>query len=116
MANHSVVVYRNQPNNVRFEDDDWLRYVPIRQPWTMCVQDRIPAGAAGVLVNQTHIFNDLFLVINAQEKQVFDAIDGRRTIAEISGALNAEPARQFFEKLWFYDQVVFDTSNSRRSN
>jgi SAM-dependent methyltransferase len=114
LASHSFVAYRNDADNagpnVRF-DDNYLRYVPVRLPFTICVQHSLPPGAAGVLVNQSHIFSDLFVMINAQEKQMFDAIDGRRTIAEIVEGVNDAPdARGFFEKLWRYDQVVFDTS------
>ena len=114
MANHSVVVYPREANKekVRFDDDRYLSYVPIRLPWTICVQDRIPPGAAGVLANQTHLFQDLFLVINPREKQMFDRIDGQHSIAEIVDGAN-EDARGFFEKLWWYDQVVFDTSKAQ---
>ena len=98
---------------VRFDDEQYLSYVPVRLPWTICVQDRIPPGAAGVLVNQTHLFPDLFLMINAQEKQMFDAIDGGRSIKEIVGAADSPVAREFFEKLWWYDQVVFATKSTK---
>jgi len=112
MPNHSFVVHRDDNQNdgstMRFDDESCLRYVPVRLPWTICVTDRIPPGAAGVMVNQTHIYNDLFLPISQQEKQMFEAIDGRRTVAEIAGSLPAP--EKFFEKLWWYDQVVFDTS------
>jgi hypothetical protein len=67
-----------------------------------------------VLLNRSHQFHDLILVIDASEKRMFDAIDGRRTIAEIvahAGGKDSSGARVFFEKLWSYDQVVFDTSN-----
>ena len=119
MSNHSVVVYRNDVNDggakVRFDDEQYLRYVPIRMPWTICVQDRLPPGAAGALVNQTHVFPDLYLLIDAQEKLIFDAIDGRRSISEIVGEANesAPLVRDFFQKLWWYDQAVFDTSKAR---
>ena len=115
MSNHSVVAYRNDADSaskVHFDDERYLRYVPIRLPWTMCIQDQIPAGSAGVLVNQTHVFSDLFVVIDAQEKQMYDAIDGRRSISEIMESVEGKPARDFFEKLWWYDQVVFDTSKA----
>jgi SAM-dependent methyltransferase len=112
MSNHSVVAYPNDLNSdemkIRFDGEQYLRYVPIRLPWTTCIQDRIPPGAAGVLVNQTHVFSDLFVVIDAQEKQMFDAIDGRRSISEI---VDKVEGKAFFEKLWRYDQVVFDTSS-----
>jgi hypothetical protein len=84
-------------------------------PWTTCIEERLPPGAAGVLINQTHLFNDLFLIIDPQEKQVFDAIDGRRNIGAIVEEVNvSDPhARDFFEQLWRYDQVVFDTSQTK---
>jgi len=117
MTNHDFIAYRNDAGNenakINFTDENYLRYVPIRRPWTICVQDRLPPGAAGALLNQTHLFDDLFLFIDAQEKQLFDAIDGRRSIAEIIAHVGGAESRasQFFDKLWWYDQVVFDTSN-----
>lgn len=117
MANHSIVAYRTDANHHEHEiefDGDYQRYVPIRLPWTTCVQQSLPPGAAGVLVNQTHVFQDLFIIINEQEKRMFDAIDGRRSISEIEETLKADGAspavRDFFEKLWRHDQVVFDAS------
>ena len=115
MANHSFVVHHRNASDdaqVRFDDDRYLSYVPVRLPWTICIQERLPPGAAGALLNQTHLFNDLYLIIDPHEKQMFDAIDGRRSIAEIAaGVKDALPrARDLFEQLWWYDQVVFDTS------
>jgi len=117
MANHSFVVHPDNTNDdvqVRFDEDRYLGYVPIRLPWTICVQERLPPGAAGALLNQTHLFNDLYLIIDPLEKQIFDAVDGHRSIAEIvAGVKDARPrARSFFEQLWWYDQVVFDTSQT----
>ena len=116
MANHSVVVHRNDMNGskIQFDDEQYLRYVPIRLPWTTCAQDRLPEGVAGVLLNQTHLFHDLFILIDEQEKQVYEAIDGRRSISEIvdSVAGSGPIARDSFQKLWRYDQVIFDTSNA----
>src|SRR6185503_7918752 len=118
MANHSFVVHHSDNNGdakVHFDEEHYLRYVPVRMPWTTCIQERLPPGAAGVLVNQTHLFNDLFLIIDPREKQMFDAIDGHRSIAAIVEKVkgSAPHARDFFEQLWRYDQVVFDTSQSR---
>jgi len=119
MANHSFITYRNDMNNdgakMSFDDERYLRYVPVRLPWTMCLQDQIPPGAAGALVNQTHLFNDLFILINEKEKQIYEAIDGRRNVAEIVEKVEgfSPLAREFFEKLWRYDQVVFDTSRAQ---
>jgi len=41
---------------------------------------------------------------------MFERIDGRRSIAEINLDQSLPLARSFFERLWWYDQVVFDTS------
>jgi hypothetical protein len=74
------------------------------------VQERLPKGAAGVLLNRSHQFHDLILPINKNEKEMFERIDGRRSIAEINLDQSWPLAHSFFERLWWYDQVVFDTS------
>lgn len=118
MGNHSFVAYRNDADRTAAKvslDDDSLRYVPIRLPWTICVQQSLPPGAAGVLVNQTHVFPDLYVVVNTLQKQMYEAIDGRRSIGEIIESVNESDtllAMEFFEKLWQHDQVVFDTSKT----
>jgi hypothetical protein len=123
MTRHSVVAYRNDsasPQRISFAGDAWLNYVPIRMPDTICVQERLPPGAAAVLINQTHTYTDLFLLIGPTEKRFFDAIDGDRSIGEIvqrtlstsHPTTNLDLARTFFERLWWHDQVVFDASHS----
>jgi hypothetical protein len=95
---------------VYLDGDMWLDYVPLRLPDTICVQQRLPPGAAAVLINPTHTYTDLYLPIDAQQKQLFDAIDGERTIGEIARKHgDPDTARALFERLWWYDQVVFDT-------
>lgn len=122
MVRHSMVAYRNDipggPQPVSFAGDAWFGYVPIRMSDTICVQERLPAGAAAVLINQNHTYRDLFMPIDSAEKCLFDAIDGKRAIgAIVEGALRSsqrksqlDMARTFFERLWSYDQVVFDAS------
>jgi SAM-dependent methyltransferase len=127
MIRHSAVVFRNDSSANRqlidFAGDAWLGYVPIRMPDTTCVQERLPAGAAAVLINQTHTFKDLFMPIDSQEKCLFDAIDGNRSIGDIaerslSSSLaksQQDKARCYFERLWRYDQVVLDASQTART-
>jgi SAM-dependent methyltransferase len=122
MVRHSVVAYRNDsptdPRQLNFAGDSCLDYVPIRMSDTICVQDHLPPGAAAVLINQTHTDRDLFLPIDSIEKRLFDAIDGIRTIRDIVEKIplsshrttNVDIARDFFERLWWHDQVVFDAS------
>jgi SAM-dependent methyltransferase len=123
MLRHSAVLYRNDnpgsPQQVSFTGDAWPGYIPIRMPDTICVQERLPPGAAGVLINQTHTYRDLFMPINTTEKHWVDGIDGIRTIGDIvekmlpnaSKKPHLDRARAFFERLWLYDQVVFKINN-----
>jgi SAM-dependent methyltransferase len=116
MVRHSAVVYQNDfpggAPKVSFSGDAWLKFVPIRMSDTICVQERLPAGAAGVLINQTHTYRDLFMPIDATEKSLYDAIDGNSSIGDIfKKGSQLDIARRFFEQLWWYDQVVFDASS-----
>jgi len=114
ITNHDFIVQQRDAKDteISFEGEQYLRYVPIRRAWTMIAQDDLPPGAAGVLLNRTHLFDDLYLPINEEEKKVYEAIDGRRSISEIIETVkySSPIARDFFEKLWWYDQVVFDLS------
>ena len=118
MVRHSIIARRDdspyQP--VSFAGDAWMSYVPIRMTETICVQERLPAGTAGVLINQNHTYRDLFMPIDATEKRMFDAIDGQRTIGDIfemettRSSVEQPDAGSFFGRLWWHDQVVFDVS------
>ncbi len=124
MVRHSVIVYRNDRSDgthpIGFTGHAWPRYVPIRMSDTICVEERLPAGAAAVLINRTHSYRDIFVIINSAEKRLYDTIDGNRTIDDIvKKTLQFSPeqsqlnmARTFFERLWWHDQVVFDASRN----
>lgn len=115
MLRHSALVYRGDfpgnPQPISFDGDDWLNYIPLRRPNTICVEEQLPPSAAGVLINQRHTFNDIYLPIDVFQKGLYDAIDGKRRISEIATRpAERETARIFFQRLWWYDQVVFDLS------
>jgi 2-polyprenyl-3-methyl-5-hydroxy-6-metoxy-1,4-benzoquinol methylase len=118
MVRHSAVVYRkdrpSQHDPIDFSGNAWLRYVPIRISDTVCVQERLPVGAAAVLLNRTHSYRDIFLPISPEEKRLFDAVDGSRTIGDIllKDVCDQKMAGAFFERLWWHDQVVFDASKN----
>ncbi len=128
MVRHSAIVYRDDQSPgappIGFAGNAWLQYVPIRMSETICVQERLPRGAEAVLINRTHSHKDLFMVVNQAEKRLLDAIDGDRTIAELlATSLSREKeqsgleiGRDFFERLWWHDQVVFDTSATQDSS
>ena len=122
MVRHTVAAYRHDHTGdapgISFVGDAWLDYVPIRMPDTICIQQRLPAGAAAVLINQSHTDRDLFVPIDSAEKRLFDAIDGECTIGDLVERVRPSAgetprlniARGFFERLWWSDQVVFDAS------
>ena len=115
MLRHSLILNRDNATEnqaVRFDRDEWMDYIPISLPETICVEENPPYGAEAVLINQYHTEKDIYLPINAVEKQLYDAIDFKLSVAEILKKLTVDLkfARSFFERLWWYDQVVFNTS------
>jgi len=120
MVSHSFTAYRNDRSSpsqpITFAGDRWREYVPIALPWTVCVRENLPPGNVAVLINPSHRFTDLILPINSLENRLLGAIDGKRNLAEILDfvAVNGNNVRRaassFFERLWQYDQIVFDAS------
>lgn len=117
MLRHSLVAYHAEDparsKSVRFDNDDWLNYVPICLPETIIVEQHPPPRATAVLINRSHTYPDLYLPVNTVEKQLYNALDGQRTIGEtiesVAEARRFQPRdfRRFFQSLWRYDQVVF---------
>jgi len=121
MVSHNAITYRDdrvaprQP--ITFEENRWRSFVPIPVPWTTRIRERLPRGSAAVLLNRAHAFPDLVLPITPFEASLLDAVDGERTLAEIlysEGRYNVgeHDVLSFFERLWRYDQIVFDASGS----
>jgi 2-polyprenyl-3-methyl-5-hydroxy-6-metoxy-1,4-benzoquinol methylase len=120
IVSHSFTAYRTdrlgQSQPITFSGDRWREYVPITLPWTVCVRENLPPGSVAVLINPAHRFTDLILPINSLENRLLGAIDGKRTLAEIldfvavEGNNGRRAAPGFFERLWQYDQIVFDAS------
>ena len=115
MLRHSVVAHRadgpGAKHELSFAGDAWQAFVPIRAPDTICVEERLPPGMAGVLINRNHTYTDLYLPIDAREERLYDAVDGTRTIGEIARTPgDLEVAGAFFERLYVHDQVAFDAS------
>jgi SAM-dependent methyltransferase len=121
MVTHSFIAYRDdypdasQP--IDFIGDKWRDYVPVALPWTVCIRERLPPGSSAVLINRAHRFTDLICTVDPFEDRLLGAIDGCRTLAEIlqfagQGDDGNRRALSFFERLWRYDQIVFDVSRS----
>ena len=129
MVRHSLIAYRHDSpggsKGVSFAGDAWLGYVPHRMSDTISVQQRLPPGAAAVLINKNHTYRDIFMTIDVTEKRWVDGIDGNCCIGDIvkdrlqSTSQQIEQidmARVFFERLWWHDQVVFDASRLTNTN
>jgi SAM-dependent methyltransferase len=120
MVRHTLIAYRDgrtgEKQSITFVGDRWREYIPIALPWTVRVRERLPAGSVAVLINRAHPFTDLVLTVDPFENRLLDAVDGRRTLAEIlqfAGKGGDERrAMGFFERLWQYDQIVFDASRA----
>ena len=121
MVSHSFIAYRDdspdESQPITFVGDRWRDYIPIRMPWTVCVRERLPPGSVAVLINRSHTFTDLILPVDSLEDRLFGAIDGKRTLAEILQIAAPENkderrAASFFERVWNYDQIVFDASRA----
>jgi hypothetical protein len=116
MTTHSAILCRSEFDGaarVGFDGDAWRRYVPHRLPWTELLRHRLPPGADGALLNRSHTFPDLVLLLDAWDLRLFEGIDGRRSLADIAewaGEPDDDRVAPFFETLWRYDQVVFDAS------
>jgi SAM-dependent methyltransferase len=118
MVRHGLTAYGDtrmaNASQTLFEGGGWPDYVPIRLLETIAVRDRLPVGASAVLINQGHSYTDLYLPIDARQSGLVAAIDGKRSIGQIArGRASSAEARAFFQQLWAYDQVVFDTSQTR---
>jgi SAM-dependent methyltransferase len=117
MFRHNLIAYRDDRTGasqpITFVDDGWRAFVPISVPWTVCVRERVPPGSVAVLINRAHSCTDLVLTVDPFENRLLAAIDGQRTLGEIVDTVDRggqSRALSFFQRLWQYDQVVFDAS------
>jgi len=125
IVRHSVIAYRDDmpasSERISFGGDAWLNYVPVRMPDTVCVRERMPPGAAAVLISQSHTYRDIYMPIDAAQMRLLDAIDGDTRVGDIvekvlpSEASRIDMGRTFFERLWWHDQVVFHIPQIQKS-
>ena len=108
MTRHSFIAHHparaSDDPAAGFDDDGWHGYVAVKPHTVIAVEERLPPGAAAALLNRAHVFRDLVMFVDEAEKTAFDAIDGHRTMGDIS----AEPG--FFQRLYDHDLIVIDAS------
>ena len=115
LARHSAVAYHDgsetcDPGEL-LSGENWTRLVPIRRPDTLVITEKLPPGAAAVLINRAHTQTDVFLPIDAEKKRVLEAIDGTRAAGDIdAGSLSREALCRYLKVLWTHDQILFDAS------
>ena len=79
---------------------------PMPAPSAIAVEERLPPGAAAVLINRAHTESDIVLFADQRQSAIFGSVDGRRTLEELG-----PDAVAFSERLWRHDLVVFDTTD-----
>jgi SAM-dependent methyltransferase len=120
MTQHRVIAYRTddpgRADAIHFTGERWREYVPLRLPWALSIREHVPAGSVAVLLNPAHQLRDLVLPINAAQDHLLSQMDGQRTLGDIVAACGsseaARRAAEFFQQLWWYDQIVFDASGA----
>jgi len=108
IARHTAIVYAaddTRSGTLDFSSDHAGSWVPIRAPRAVVVEQRLPPGVAGAIINRAHSDNDLVLFVNARQRSLFESIDGERTIDRLG-----QGAAAFVEGLWRHDLVVCDTT------
>ncbi len=108
MVRHSLIARRADDSRLEpsFGGTDWQRFVPHRVATAAVIDDKLPAGVAAALLNRAHMYPDLVLFATADERVMFESIDGHRTLGQIGGDAS------FFERLWWQDLIVIDASSA----
>jgi SAM-dependent methyltransferase len=112
MLRHSLIAHRadDPPSELEFGTNDALGFTPHRVATAAVIEDKLPSGVAAALLNRAHTYPDLVLFASADERAMFEAIDGDRTLGQIVGQVGGNVS--FFERLWWHDLIVVDASSS----
>jgi SAM-dependent methyltransferase len=108
MVRHSLVACRadDVAPELSFSGPEWHGFVPHRVSTSVVVDDKLPTGAAAVLLNRAHTYPDLVLFVDDDERAWFESIDGNRTCGQIGAGA------EFFERLWRHDLIRVDASGA----
>ena len=113
MTRHTAIAFADGDTTsgvLDFADPAAGGWMPVRMPTALAVEERLPPGAAAALINRAHTDADLVLFADRREREIFRAIDGGRTIAELGAG-----AAGFVERLWRHDLIALDTTAGRSS-
>jgi SAM-dependent methyltransferase len=112
MITHRFLASRDdsEPAQAEFQHTAKFNSVtPIPFPGARMNNLVVPKGYAAQLWHPNHGYADLILNIAAPELEMYNAMNGKRTIADIVHKVGTDEAKvkQFYLKLWDYDQVMF---------
>ena len=116
MVRHSAIVYRDDdPGGSRplsFAGDAWPGYVPIRMPDTICVAGAAASRRRGRADQpDPHLHGTSICRSTRRRSDCSTPSTGSAPSARSPGRTGiSTTSRAFFERLWRYDQVVFDAS------
>ncbi|MDH4280887.1 MAG: hypothetical protein OEW83_22700 [Acidimicrobiia bacterium] len=109
MTRHNVIAYGNDSplptHPVRWDDEDWKSYVPIRPTTVTMVEDRLPPGVAAVLINRAHTDRDLVFFLDAEARRIVEQLDDERPLGDLDGS-----SAQLFQRLWWHDLIMVDAA------
>lgn len=111
MLRHSVIAHLADalaPDPaIRWDDDAWAAYVPIRPSTIATVEERLPPGVSAALINRAHTERDLVFLADDATRRAFESVDGLTPLGEIP---DADP--EMFHRLWMHDLVMIDASQA----
>ena len=110
MTKHDFIAYRDdragESQPISFEGEGLAALcAPAPAVDLVCRERRLP-GASAVLINRAHAYPDLALPINPAQDRVFARLTASVPLARFCGAAKLGQGREFFERLWSYDQIV----------
>jgi hypothetical protein len=123
LAGHELLICReDRPREsweVSFEGEEWLAYVPTRNPLVEVDQQELPPGAIARLRWSAHAYPEIAALLDARQALILDAIDEERTASDVirAAGLQAQPedltyALNFFRSMWSFDYLWFQTAGS----
>ena len=99
------------PRKGSIDDENWRTLKPVLFPGARINTLALPKGYAAQLWNPTHGYPDLLLDISSIELQIYEAMNGDISLADIAQKVKVDEGqvKSLYKKLWDFDQVMFRT-------
>ena len=124
IASHELIVCASESARARreicFEGEDWLGYVPVRNPEVEVVVDEGRGDCEARLRWARHCYPEITALLSATQIVLLNSLDDQRDlrqVMELAGLGADEGAvsyvKNFFASLWRMDYVWFETPSAR---